>query len=270
MVHERIPPGTAPRRRWGLGLLTAWFVLSVSALLPAQSPAPSESARGESPPAAPLLVVLIGGMDSDPTPAQIARPAPRGEGNSGLFQLQGDLQRAGVQTAYFNWNGSRAGELKRLRPPGTRAIAQFVRSHLQEHPADRVALVGNSWGGHTALEAAGHLHSHDEPVAVNLAIFLDASSAGRAQGQELAIPVNVNRVVQFHTRNLFVWGPLARNARIQSIDLGDPEQGFIKEGRPAYDSPFDFKSHVAAEWDERIHADIARRLLELVPQKPAE
>ena len=39
-----------------------------------------------------LLAVLIGGIDSDPTPAQIDGTAARNEGNSGLFRFAGDIE----------------------------------------------------------------------------------------------------------------------------------------------------------------------------------
>ena len=60
---------------------------------------------------------------------------------------------------------------------------------------------------------------------------------------------------------------LPRDKRLETIDLGDPDAGYMREGRPAYNAPFNFEAHVAAEWDERIHADIERRLLDLLPPK---
>jgi hypothetical protein len=214
-----------------------------------------------------VLAVLIGGMDSDPTPEQITGTAPRQQGNSGLFQLKGGLQGERVVAEYFNWNGTRAGEIKSQKPPRSPAIAGFVRDHLQRHPQDRVALVGNSWGGHTAFEVVRDLRQNEAPVAVALTVFLDASSAGRAQGEPKELPENVNRYVHFHTRNVFVWRALSPHRRLETIDLGNPAAGYLREGGPAYNAPFDFKAHVAAEWDERIHTDIRRRLLDLIPEK---
>jgi len=45
--------------------------------------------------------------------------------------------------------------------------------------------------------------------------------------------------------------------------LGDPRHGYLIEKGPHYDSPIDFKAHVAAEWDDRIHLDIRWRIRKL-------
>jgi hypothetical protein len=42
-------------------------------------------------------------------------------------------------------------------------------------------------------------------------------------------------------------GKLPADTRLESIDLGDPAAGFMREGQPPYNAPLDFKSHVAAE-----------------------
>ena len=66
-----------------------------------------------------------------------------------------------------------------------------------------------------------------------------------------------------------IGGAESRPARAR-FDLGDPKQGYMTSGVPAYAAPFDFAAHVAAEWDPKIHADIERRLLEIVqpPDSP--
>jgi pimeloyl-ACP methyl ester carboxylesterase len=212
-----------------------------------------------------LLVVLIGGIDSDPTPAQIERTARRQEGNSGLFQFAGDLQRESVLPEYFNWNGTRAGRIKDKNPPLARGIAEFIDGHLQKFPGDRVALVGNSWGGHTAFEVLEDLRERENPLAVNLAVFLDPSSTGRGPRQPKSLPVNVNRAVSYCTRNAFVWGRWNAGTRLEHIDLGNPALGFMRDGQPPYAAAFNFQAHVAAEWDQRIHEDILGRILELLP-----
>jgi pimeloyl-ACP methyl ester carboxylesterase len=235
----------------------------ISSATSGHADAPCEGRTCSRPPC--LLVVLIGGMDSDPTPAQIAGTAARNEGNSGLYRMFHDLRRDRVLPEYFNWNGTRAGEMKSPMPPRSRGIAEFIRAHLARHPQDRVAVVGNSWGGQTALEAIQQLRQGETPLAVHLAVFLDAASAGRGQPPPRQLPENIGRAVQYRTRNVFVWGKLPDDSRLESIDLGDPAAGYMREGKPPYNAPFDFQSHVAAEWDERIHQDIERRLLELLP-----
>jgi pimeloyl-ACP methyl ester carboxylesterase len=207
-----------------------------------------------------LLVVLIGGMDSDPTPAQLAGTAVRQQGNSGMYQLAGDLSEDTYLPVYFNWNGSRAGELRRPGAPGTVEIARFIRGHVQAFPRDRVAIVGNSWGGQSAVEVLRALREDESPLAVQLVVLLDAASAGRGAGPPKALPENIARIIQYRTRNVFVWGELPPDRRLTTIDLGNPEAGFMRDGRPAYHAPFDFRAHVAAEWDEKIHDDIKQRL----------
>jgi pimeloyl-ACP methyl ester carboxylesterase len=245
-----------------------WFVCGVITLcLPglARADAASEVETEDSAGRARLLVVLIGGMDSDPTPEQIAGTAERNRGNSGLYQLADDLRRERVDAEYFNWNGTRAGAIKTAKPPGAEGIAGFIRGRVQQRPWDRIAIVGNSWGGQTAREVSARLFEHETPVAVHLAVFLDASSAGRGAKQPERISINVNRIVQLRTRNVFVWEALARDRRLETIDLGDPEQGFLREKGPAYQSLFDFSAHVAAEWDQKIHSLIEQRALGTAP-----
>ena len=211
-----------------------------------------------------LLVVLIGGADSDPTASQIEGNAERREGNSGLYRLAGDLARERVLPEYFNWNGTRAGQIKDKDPPKAHGIAEFIREHLQKFPGDRVAIVGNSWGGHTAVEVLQLLSTGEEPLAVNLAVFLDASSTGRGSARPNALPDCANRAVSYFTRNAFVWGKWNAGPRLKNVDLGDPAEGYRARGGPAYDSAFNLPAHVAAEWDENIHNDIKIRLLDLL------
>ncbi len=215
-----------------------------------------------------LLAVLIGGIDSDPTGAQIEGTARRQEGNSGLFQLAGDLRRVGVQPEYFNWNGTRAGRIKDKNPPRAQGIAEFVSSHLQDYPGDRVALIGNSWGGYTALEVLQQLTEQEAPLAVDLVVFLDPSSTGRGPPKPKSLPVNANRAVSYCTHNAFVWGRWDAGNRLEYIDLGDPTLGFMRDGQPDYGAKFSTAAHIAAEWDQRIHEDILRRVLELLPRRP--
>jgi pimeloyl-ACP methyl ester carboxylesterase len=215
-----------------------------------------------------LLAVLIGGIESDPTPAQISGTAARNEGNSGLYRFADDITVERVIPEYFNWNGTRAGKIRTKDPPGSRGIAEAVRQHLQAFPGDRIAIVGNSWGGHTALEVTRQLGEGETPLAVNLVVFLDASSAGRGPARPRALPVNVNRAVSYYTRSIVVWGKWDAGKRLENIDLADPANRFIANGEPPYNAPFDIRGHVAAEWDEEIHADIQRRLVALLPEQP--
>lgn len=212
-----------------------------------------------------MLVVLIGGMDSDPTPAQIRETAARQEGNSGLYRLRGDLTAPRVHTEYFNWNGTRAGDINSQEPPKSQAISELVRQHLRQHPCDRVALIGNSWGGHTACLACQSLYESSAPLAIDLVVFLDPASAGRKEPRPRQLPPNIVRAINFHTRNAVVWRRWEQGPRLLNIDLGDPQQGFLVQNGPAYHSLIDFQAHIAAEWDERVHHRIREELLAELP-----
>ncbi len=212
-----------------------------------------------------LLVILIGGADSDPTPRQIEGTAARSEGNSGLFQLAGDITRERIVPEYFNWNGTRAGKITTRNPPGAKAICHFIREHLQNFPSDKVAIVGNSWGGHTALEVVQLLGQPDAPLAVRLVVFLDASSTARGPAKPKHLPVNVHGAVNYFTHSFFVWGKWDAGTRIENIDLGDPKNHYMQHGEPAYHARFDVRAHVAAEWDQAIHDEIKLRLPGLLP-----
>ena len=214
-------------------------------------------------PSKPLFVTFIGGFDSEPTPDQIAEKAPRGVGNSGMFQLAADLRKAGVTTEYYNWNGTTAGKMKDQAAPLSKGIAERLRKHHQEHPTDRLAIVGNSWGGHTAWEVS-QLLAEEPPLPLDLVVFLDPSSVGRFdKSQPEKLPSNLSKAITFATRNALGWKKLANEPRAEFIDLGDSANGFLKKPGPAYDSLFDVKAHIAVEWDAAIHKEIQTRLLKV-------
>ena len=211
----------------------------------------------------PLFVTMIGGFDSEPTAEQIAATAPRGTGNSGMFQLCGDLKKAGLATEYFNWNGSVAGKLNEQPAPQAAAIAERIRRHHSLRPDDRLAIVGNSWGGHTAWEVAQSL-AEEPVVTLDLIVFLDPSSLGRlGKSTPDTLSANVRRAVSFRTRNAFVWKAWPSEPRLENIDLGDPANGYLKKPGPAYDAAFDWQAHIAVEWDGVLHRDVRDRLLKL-------
>lgn len=212
------------------------------------------------------LVVFIGGMDSDPSREQIDGTARRGGGNSGLFQLKGDLPADGCLAEYFNWNGTRAGEISAKEPPLSTGICSVIRGHC-EAPKRPLVIVGNSWGGHTAWEVCQSL-SQEPAVPVKLLVLLDPSSAGRAKTtRPVELPRNVDRAVNYYTRNVFGWRNWPDEPRIRNIDLGDPANGFVSPQRQ-YDAAFNFQAHVQAEWDQRIHAEMLKQILEV--SRPGE
>ena len=72
------------------------------------------------------------------------------------------------------------------------------------------------------------------------------------------------------TRNALGWKKWKNESRAEFIDLGDPANGFLKKPGPAYDSLFDVKAHIAAEWDEAIHKEIRSRLLKIADAKSSD
>jgi pimeloyl-ACP methyl ester carboxylesterase len=218
---------------------------------------PSCVAQVASPPP-PTLVVLISGFDSDPSPEQLTGKAARGQGNSGMYQLAGDLKRAGFPTLFFNWNGTVAGHYADKNPPGAKAIVSRLRAMHAKEKIEHLVLVGHSWGGHTMLEVAAALEADGEPT-VELAIGVDPSSLGRGERADV-LPSSIRRLVCFCTRNAFIWGAWEGGAPVEIVDLGDAAHEFMGDGRPNYAATFDVVAHNAVEWDERVHAAVVERV----------
>lgn len=240
------------------------FLGLIDAVFAAESAAP-----------APLCVVLIGGIDSDPSPDQIAGTAPRGRGQCGMYQLAGDLRKAGANAEYFNWNGSRAGQFHQ-NPGKSVGIAKFIRERKSNYPTEKLAIIGNSWGGHTAWEVCEQLSEPE--VHIDLVVFLDAASTGRAKTpRPPSLPKVIRAARNYHTRNLWGWREWPGDTRLANIDLGDPIHGFQRPGGPMYDSTFDTNAHIAVEWDPRIHQEVTQLVMSLshsfppiqVAQQPA-
>ncbi|MDP1797429.1 MAG: hypothetical protein Q8K78_08110 [Planctomycetaceae bacterium] len=206
-------------------------------------------------------IVLIGGFDSDPTPAQLNGTARRGEGNSGMFQLRNDLRNEKLSAEYFNWNGTPPGAINLENPPGAAAIVKHLQTHAETHPQAKICIVGNSWGGHTAWEVCQSLGESAPDLKFPVVIFLDPSSAGRPNSKRPAtLPPNVTTAVQYASRSAVVWAPWQNEPRITPINLADPKQGFLRPGGPPYGALFSPNAHIGAEWDDKIHIDIRRRL----------
>ena len=213
-----------------------------------------------------LLVVLIGGFDSDPTPDQIAGQSEPGEGNSGLYDLGRELiQHERISCQYFNWNGTGPGQIEQRPAPAETSIVAAMRWHLTMRPNDRLAIVGNSWGGHTAVRVLEELMKSPEPLATQTLILLDAGSVGRNTPPPQLLPTNVCRIRQYATRNLFVWGELPRDRRLIRIDMGNPANGFPPVDKVDYARLFDLHSHIAVEWDPRVHQAVTDLLLQDLP-----
>ena len=73
---------------------------------------------------------------------------------------------------------------QRFREEAHRLARQIAGQGISR--GDRVAIVGNSWGGHTALEVLQQLGTGEAPLAVHLVVFLDASSTGRGPARPKA------------------------------------------------------------------------------------
>ena len=212
----------------------------------------------------PIHVILIGGFVSDPSAKQIEGTSGRG-GNSGMYRLRNDLRQYDhVSAEYFNWNGTRTGEINAPDPPMAEGIAKSVRDYHAQHPHERLIIVGNSWGGHTAREVCEKL-AVDPVVPLEHVVFLDPSSLGRVKHGQRAgeLPPNVRRATNYYTRHLLSWRHWADEPRVENIDLGDPKYGFQVAGGPPYNATIDTQGHIWAEWDERIHYDIRRRIAQV-------
>ncbi len=213
---------------------------------------------------APVCAVLIGGIDSDPTPEQIQGTAQRGRGQSGMYQLAGDLSQRGITAEYFNWNGTRAGKIHQ-KAPLAEGIADYIADRHAGNPTERLAIVANSWGGHTAWQVCQSLA--DQNIQIELAVFLDPSSLGRtAAKRPTTLPASVKQARNYYTRNMFGWRDLPIDDRLINIDLGDETHGFQLPDGPKYHAAFDVNAHIAAEWDPRIHNEISKHVIELLNQ----
>lgn len=214
-----------------------------------------------------VLAVLIGGFDSDPTPAQLDGTAPPGTGRSGLYQLSRDLKQQGIAARFFNWDGSGPGEMGQGNPPGAAAIAKFLRDYHNEHADVPLVVVGNSWGGQTAVEVVTLLAQGDSPTPIVQLHLMDASSFLRSFVGLPAVPENVQAVTNYYTHNAITTGALADDERVENIDLGDGANGFLRDDWGHYDATNDWRAHVLVEWDPLIHRDIERRILRLAADR---
>ena len=210
------------------------------------------------PPPTQFHVVVISGMDSDPTEAQIAGKEMRGLGNSGMFQLLGDLKEKGFECSFYNWNGTEAGNGKAKDPPGAKQIADDMTLLSQETANLEFLLVGHSWGAHAIMDVATLL-KENQLVSIAKAIVVDPSSMMRGKRAEL-VPENIPHMDNYYTANTFCWGEWKDEPRINNVFLGDPENGFCVDGRPNYAGILDWNAHVATEWDAKIHTAIIEKL----------
>ena len=211
------------------------------------------------------VIVVVSGFDSDPSAEQIAGTAQRGSGNSGIFQLKGDLDAAGLECKFFNWNGTVAGQFGKNDPAGAAEIASWIEKRAAETSNTEFIFLGHSWGAHTLFDVASQI-SDSSSIRVPFAVMLDASSALRGASPS-KLPENIVTLVNYHTGNMFCWGPLKSERKVKNINLGEPTNGFMENGFPKYGSAFDISAHVSAEWDQKIHRDIYLRILAVVGEQ---
>ena len=204
------------------------------------------------------LVIVVAGFKSDASVAQIERMTKLRSGNSGIYELMIDFKQAGYRTKFFNWNGTAAGQFTKERGKGAESIARFIRETLAKSESKRLVLVGQSWGGHTMLEVAQQLKKAPE-IKVSIAFGIDAVSFSRG-GRMKQLPDNIATMIHYYTGNWFGWGEWKDEPRVKNVFLGDPANGFVVPGNPDYAAKNDPGAHNAAEWDEKIHADIVKRV----------
>lgn len=171
-----------------------------------------------------------------------------------------------------SWGGHTAWQVCHLLAGGTVAerlgTQQSINGGAPQPPAPtrerEISALDDATGrGHQPPTADG-------TIEVALLVLLDPSSFGRgSEPMPRMLPANVRRAVNFHTRNAFCWGSWLEDDRLQNVDLGDPQHGYLFAGGPPYDSPLNWTAHVAAEWDERVHAAIRKRIVRsLAPPLP--
>ena len=207
-------------------------------------------------------VVVISGFESDPTDLQIAGQSMRGVGNSGMFQLKGDLESEGIDCSFFNWNGTDAGDIHNEDAGGAVRIASSMIEIQEKNNHTEFIFVGHSWGAHTFLDVATELVSNSD-IKINSSFVIDASSFMRGKRKE-KLPENIPSLTSYHTANSFCWGPWKNEPRITNVDLADPENGYTVNGHPNYASSFDTAAHTHAEWDQKIHGDIRKQILAIL------
>lgn len=238
-------------------LFRFWIVLILAVHLPAHESRSAEPQKMFEGP----LVVVISGFRSDASAEQLAGTAPRGRGTSGMYQLTQDLKKAGFRTLFFNWNGTEAGKFTEQLPPGSEAITKAIHMACEECETRSLVVVGHSWGAHTMLEVAEELRTNGDRK-IDLSIGVDPSSAARGERPD-KLPSNIRQLVNFYTRNAFTWGAWRDDPRVENVDLGDAQHGFIGKGKPNYASAFDIAAHNAVEWDEQLHGAIVARIRQL-------
>jgi pimeloyl-ACP methyl ester carboxylesterase len=205
-------------------------------------------------------VILISGFESDPTASQIAGTSFRGSGNSGIFQMLGDLQTQKIDCQFFNWNGTDAGDIHNPSAGGTARIVESIAEVSRATPETRYIFVGHSWGAHTILEVAKSLEEFPE-IQIHSAFVIDPSSLMRGERMK-ELPTNVPRLTNYYTGNMFCWGQWKDESRVENIALGDSANGFNEH--VDYGAALDTNAHTHAEWDEKIHADICSRIGSIV------
>lgn len=247
------------------GIILATSIVAILALGCAQKVADTKDPTPvpkEQPPATNYHVVVISGFESDPTAAQIAGQSMRGSGNSGMFQLKGDLESEGIECSFFNWNGTDAGDIHNKDAGGpARIVSSMIETRDKSNHTEFI-FVAHSWGAHTMLDVAAKLQSNSD-IKINSSFVIDASSLMRGKRSE-TLPENIPSMTSYHTANAFCWGPWKNEPRITNVDLADPENGYTVNGHPNYASTFDTAAHTHAEWDQKIHSDIRKQILAVV------
>jgi pimeloyl-ACP methyl ester carboxylesterase len=184
-----------------------------------------------------------------------------------IRQLRAQTPQAQIILVGNSWGGHTAWQVCRLLEGGTideRLGSQQSINGGAPQPPPRTLSVDSGAADAQAQDAAAAdaaLASADTVVAVDLLVLLDPSSFGRGtHPMPRVLPANVKRAVNYHTRNSFGWCGWLQDERLECINLGDPQHGYLVAGGPQYNSVLNWVAHVAAEWDERIHVAIRRTI----------
>jgi pimeloyl-ACP methyl ester carboxylesterase len=204
-----------------------------------------------------------GGRIDDAQPEGAVRIARR------IRQLRAVRPQAPVILVGNSWGGHTAWQVCHLLAGGTiderLGTQQSINGGVPQAPRPTASAESTTAGDDPESEFADPSPLADGIIAVELLVLLDPSSFGRGtQPMPKVLPANVHRAANFHTSNSFGWCGWLEDERLENIDLGDPQHGYLAAGGPRYDSPLNWAAHVAAEWDERIHVAIRQRIANVV------
>ena len=202
-----------------------------------------------------LGLMLLGGCFSSMKTGDVAAIRPASDrprvGNVYLIRGLVGLFSAGIDrlTVRINDDGVRAYVYQETQDPqiADAIIARYAHS-AQREP---LCLIGHSVGAEDVITIARKLQAHQ--IDVDLMICLDATNPA-------TVPTNVKRCVNYYQSSLMDHLPVLRGVPLKADSgfAGEFENLNVRKDRRdllEWDT-----NHVNIDKDEKIHADILRRL----------